>query len=131
MEDFNAAMQAGTSPAVQMWMNWMMVIFLASVLFVWRHTPARVVLGAFFLTGLAGLAIWGMTGNIHLLGIAHLVIWLPLAVYLWKKVLSRKTRSTLRRHKAFFVWVCLVFATIAISLMFDVRDLFLVFTGAK
>lgn len=131
MEELNTAMQAGTSQAVQIWMNWMLAVFAASLLFVWRHKPARAVLLAFVLTAITGYIIWLTTRNIHLLGIAHLLIWIPLALFLWKKVLSRKARRDSKRHKIFFLWASLVFATIIISLVFDFRDIFLVLTGGK
>ncbi len=135
-EEIQIAMEGGTSDAVKMWMNWMGFIFLASVFFVWKHKPARFVLGAIVLTMMAGLITWALTENIHLLGIPHVLIWLPLAIYIWKNVLSKPAKANLPASpsfydRAFFIWIGLVFATIAISLVFDVRDIFLVLTGNK
>lgn len=131
MDAMSAAMEAGTSDAVKLWMNWMMLVFAASLIFVWKFKPARWVLAAFIATGFVGFGIWSLTQNIHLLGIAHLLLWLPLAVYLWKGVLSGTAKPAWASHKIFFFWVLLVFVTIMISLVFDVRDIFLVMTGAK
>jgi len=128
MEELDAAMKAGTSQAVQYWMNWMLLIFASSLFFVWKHKPARIVLAAFILTMPVGFVIWMMTKNVHLLGIAHLLIWLPLLVYLYLKVLRTKDFEV---KSIFGIWVILLSSTIFISLIFDVRDIFLVFTAAK
>ena len=128
MEELDAAMKAGTSQAVQYWMNWMLVVFASSLFFVWKHKPARLVLAAFILTMPIGFAIWIMTKNVHLLGIAHLFIWLPLLVYLYIKVI--KTQE-FKLKSLYGVWVTLLSSTILVSLVFDVRDLFLVLTGSK
>jgi len=116
-------------------------IFLFAVLFARQHIQAYRALLAFIATAFGGYIIWTMTGNVHLLGIVHLIIWLPLAVYLWQSILSKRARrhdgeanlekyQTLK-YKIFFYWVCLLFATIVISLIFDIRDIILVMTGRK
>ena len=128
MEELDVAMKAGTSQAVQYWMNWMLLVFISSLFFVWRYKPARVVLAAFILTMPIGFAIWSMTKNVHLLGIAHLLIWLPLLVYLYNKVIKTKEFEF---KSLYGVWLSLLSITILVSLVFDVRDLFLIFTGAK
>ena len=128
MEELDAAMKAGTSLAVQYWMNWMLLIFASSLFFVWKDKPARVVLAAFILTMPIGFAIWSMTKNVHLLGIAHLLIWLPLLVYLYIKVI--KTQE-FELKSLYGVWLILLSSTILVSLVFDVRDVFLVLTGTK
>jgi len=79
---------------------------------------------------------WAITKNIHLFGIPHLIVWTPLAIYLWKSTLSPAARAATplisgAYSKAHLVWVALLFVTIIISLVFDVRDVFLVMTGAK
>ncbi len=131
MENLNAAMQAGTSELVQMWMNWMMLVFASSILFVRHHKPARWSLAALFATIVAGFIIWKTTQNIHLLGIAHLVFWLPLAVYFWRVEFSSVNRRKRANSKIYYGWLTLLLATILVSLVFDVRDIYLVLTGAK
>jgi len=136
MEELNAAMDVGTSRAVKIWMNWMGIIFLSSLIFVWKRKPARWVLAAIILTLPIGFVVWKMTGSVHMLGIAHLIVWLPLAIYLYKAEFSKtaeaSTLSLSQRLKSpYFIWLCLLLTTIVISLIFDVRDIFLVLTGAK
>ena len=130
-EEMNAALNAETTQIVKYWMNWMMAVFFASILFVWKHRQARWVLAAILATMVGAVIVWSMTKNVHLFGIVHLVLWAPLAVYLWHTVLSAPARPNTSPHRVFFIWICLLFATILISLVFDVRDIYLVMTGAK
>ncbi len=136
LDDINAAMEVGTSDAVKVWMNWMSIVFIASLIFVWKYKPARWVLAALIATMIGAVIVWTLTRNIHLLGIVHLIVWLPLAIYLWKSVLSNSAKTSLAESpslydRSFFIWICLLFATIVISLIFDVRDIFLVMQGMK
>lgn len=135
------AMLLQTTPLVKMWMYWMAFIFMLALVFVKNHAQAQRTLLALIGTVFGGYIIWTMTENIHLLGIVHLFIWLPLAVYLWLSTLSKTARNhdgkadidqyyTIK-YKAFFYWVCLLFGTILASLVFDLRDIMLVMTGQK
>ena len=135
------AMLLQTTPLVKMWMYWMAFIFMLALVFVKNHAQAQRTLLALIGTVFGGYIIWTMTENIHLLGIVHLFIWLPLAVYLWLSTLSKTARNhdgkadidqyyTIK-YKAFFCWVCLLFGTILASLVFDLRDIMLVMTGQK
>ena len=112
------------------------LVLAMSILFMWKFKPARMVFATMLGTMAGAIIVWLTTQNVHLIGIVHLVLWLPLAIYLWRSVLSRRgkdalaEKSTIFNH-AFFFWVCLLFATIVISLLFDVRDIYLVMIGAK
>ena len=128
MQEMMNAIEASSTPAVTMWINWMMVVFLLSIVFVWKHKPARLVLVAIILTGPLGFLVWSLTGKVHLIGIAHLLLWAPLAIYLYLRVISLEE---FKIKSAYGVWVCLLMTTILISLIFDVRDIFLVLSGAK
>jgi len=86
-------MDVGTSDAVKIWMNWMGIVFLSSLIFVWKRKPARWVLAAILLTLPIGFAVWKMTGSVHMLGIAHLIVWLPLATYLYKTEFSKSAET--------------------------------------
>lgn len=137
IEDFNAldaAMQLGTSNAVKMWINWMGIIFLSSLFFVWKRKPARYVLLAMLLTLPLGFLVWKLSNSIHLIGIAHLILWLPLLIYLYKVEYSKSTSSAARPDRlksSYYIWLSLLILTIVISLIFDVRDIALVLMGQK
>lgn len=131
IQNIYESMESETTLAVQLWMAWMSLIFLASIAFVWKYTPARVVLGAMLATIASVLYIWSLTKIIHLFGVAHILIWFPLAVYLWGAVLSQKGRERYQAHRPFYIWICLLVATIVVSLVFDIRDIYLVMHDAK
>ena len=120
---------AELSPAVQMWLNWMTLCWLSSLLFAWKHTAARWVLAVMLpLTIPLGLVVFALSGTVHLLGLAHLVLWTPLLVYLVK---SEVRTDEFNPGSLYGAWVMLVGATILISLVFDVRDVALVALGQK
>ncbi len=126
-----ASMQVETNTATQIWMTWMGLVFFVSVLFMWRRMPARIVFLAMIATMASVLYIWTLTKNVHLFGVAHLLIWLPLAIYLWVSVLRKKARENYADKRQFYIWVWLLFVTIIVSLIFDVRDIYLVMMDLK
>ena len=126
-EAWNAQMLA-LPEWVGLWMNWMMLVFLASVLFVKKHSAARWVLGAFCLTIPLGFLVFSIHPSVHLLGVAHFILWLPLLVFLLKREIRVPAFSL---KTGYGVWLCLLSATIVVSLLFDVRDIALVILGTK
>ena len=101
----------------------MTLCLLLSLLFVWKQAAARWVLALTVLTVPLGVMIFVLSGNVHLLGLAHLILWTPLLIYLLKNV---GNRSGFNPQSLFGIWVMLLIATIGISLVFDVRDVILV-----
>lgn len=85
-------------------------------------------LGSFILSGFAGLLVFKITGEVHLIGIAHLVLWLPLAIYLYFKVLKLRA---FKLRSIYGLWIVLLMGTIVISLLLDIRDIALVLLGEK
>lgn len=124
-------METETTTIVKVWMNWMALVLFASVVFMWKHKPARFVFVAMLATLAVVLYIWHLSKNVHLFGVAHILIWFPLAIYLSAEVLSKKGREFNRPRKAFFTWICLLVATIITSLIFDIRDIYMVIMGTK
>jgi hypothetical protein len=128
LHEMSGAMETGVSPAVAIWMNWMGLIFFASILFVWKHKAARAAFAVMLLTLPFALLIYSLGASIHLIGIAHLILWAPLAYYLFT---SEIRTSTFNVKSAFGIWLVLLTGTILISLIFDVRDIYLVLMGHK
>ena len=128
MEEMEQAINAATSPAVQMWMNWMFVIFATSIAFAWKYKTARIVLVAFIVNLPVAMLVFSLTNSVHLIGIAHLLIWGPLAVYI---VISDLKSSSFKPASLYGVWIILLLGTIVVSLIFDVRDITLVLLGTK
>ena len=114
------------TPWVGVWMNWMMLVFALSLVFVWKKKAARYVVLAFALTMPIALFVFGKTGEVDLIGIAHIIVWTPLAYFLvQKEIRSKKFKA----KSCYGVWLLLLVATIVISLIFDVKDVAEVLMG--
>lgn len=102
------------------WFNWLVfaVAVLPLSLLIWlqsRKTGVITVLASI----LAGAAVYGMfrqMGYVKLLGLPHLLIWGPLAVYLFRK----QAKDAMPIAARWIIRVVLV--TLLISLAFDVVD---------
>ncbi len=117
-------------PLVGLWVNWMMVVFMSSICFVRRHIEARWALASFICSMSLAILIFHLWGNIHLFGLAHLILWAPLFIYLlmrFKSDLEKKYKS----WSLFKIWIIMLITTIGVSLPFDIRDIFLVIQGTK
>ena len=123
-----AAQMATISTPVGYWMIRMRAILLSSLLFAWKHKEARWAVGAIVMTRISTIVIFILWANVHLFGIAHLIWWTPLLVYLLK---SYQLQEKFRQWSFVRVWHHLLCATITVSLLFDVRDIYLVITGVK
>lgn len=128
MEELNTAMEAAMTPAVELWVNWMGIISLLSIVFIWKHTPARFVLLATLLLLPLGFLIFTLTHTVHLIGIAHIILWGPLGFYLFKHEIKG---DGFKLKSPYGIWLGLYLATISISLVLDVRDVILVMLGLK
>lgn len=123
VEAFMREIAAG--PAwVEAWVNFMGVVFLLAVPFAFVRIEARWALVVMALSLPAMLGLYASVGFVRLLGIVHVVLWTPFAVYLWRRRDTWRVRETLAGK-----WVTLLFATILISLAFDYSDVVRYFLG--
>jgi hypothetical protein len=113
---------------VQYWMNWMMFIFLVSVVFVWKFKTSRYVLAAFILTFPVAMLVFYVTQNAHFLGIAHLILWAPLLSGLIKYEIKQENFNF---ASIYGIWLVLLMTTISISLVFDTRNIAMIMLGYK
>jgi hypothetical protein len=101
------------------WVNVLMVgAFIAPLaLLIWRQT--RVAAAAFIATGAGGAfgtqMIFDKLGYVKLLGLPHIILWTPLAIYLISLL-----RGDLPKPARWIL--CLGLATILISLAFNYTD---------
>lgn len=123
MEEMEVAINAASSPAVKIWMNWMLVIFLTSIVFVWRHKTAWVILGTLLLSLPLAIYIFDLTHSVPLIGLAHIILWLPLAIFL---IITEFKNKTTQLKTPYGIYILLLLVTIAISLFFDIRDAVLI-----
>lgn len=102
------------------WLNWLMVgaFVLPAALLIWRQTriagAAAIVAGILAAVGTSWL--FDRFGYVKLLGLPHIVLWTPLAIYMLK--LLRQTDLPNYARSILLI----VLATILISLAFDYTD---------
>lgn len=131
-KEIGDALMSETTLPVQIWMFWMGLIFFVSIFFMRRHSEARVVFAAMLLTGFCVMNVWAQVRNVHLFGVAHFLVWAPLAAFLTGAVLSKKGKEKHKdAHRHFYNWVLLLVVTITVSLIFDARDIYLVMMDQK
>lgn len=105
---------------VNWWLNWMLVgaFVLPIVLLFWRSSrmagAAAVV--ASVLSAFSINWMYGQLGYVKLLGLPHVILWTPLAVYL----VTQLRRADMPKWPRMIMG--LVLATILISLAFDYTD---------
>lgn len=131
---FLAVTGIGGSPALGVWDNdaranlplWMMLwlgflalTFLSSVIFAWNHVPARWVLAGFIGSHVATIAIESIDGVVlqaGLVSLLHVVFWTPGLI----AILSNQ--SDLRLNTAYGVWASVLLFVYAVAFTFDIRD---------
>jgi hypothetical protein len=123
MEEMEAAINAATSDVTKIWMDWMMIIFLSSLIFVYRRLSARFILASLILSMPIAIWIFETTKSPHLIGVAHIVVWLPLFIYLVKTEIVGKIETL---KSTYGIYLILLLSTIVISLFFDIRDAILI-----
>ncbi|MGC6498682.1 MAG: hypothetical protein ACON4C_00700 [Henriciella sp.] len=107
--------------AVQIWMRWLNISFLIGLVFLKEHDGARWALIAYAASFPAAFLIFYLTRRIHLTGLPHLVFWSPLLVYL---PISVSAGPGVDLISAYHLWLVLLWLTIAICVILDLRALF-------
>ena len=101
------------------WLAWIALLILVNgvmpLVFV-GSTEGRVVLVSFGLAALIQMAIFARAGFVRLLGLGHLVVWVPLLVWLWPRVQLAGDGSLFGR------WLTAVLVVDLISLLIDAVD---------
>ncbi|QXT38900.1 hypothetical protein [Gymnodinialimonas ceratoperidinii] len=105
---------------VQIWLN---VLFAGAFVLplgflIWRESRLAGVLtlGASVLAALATTWMYGQMGYVKLLGLPHIILWTPLAVYLWRQI--RRADMPLWPRRLMSVTLVII----VISLLFDYAD---------
>ena len=105
---------------VGIWVTWLGfgAFVLPLALLIWKETriTAVITVVASVLAGFGVMQLFERMGYVKLLGLPHIILWLPLCFYLWKQI----SRSEIRPWPKRIIWVVLV--TIGISLAFDIAD---------
>jgi hypothetical protein len=101
------------------WVLWLVVVNSASIVFVRAHREARWVLAAWLVNFAVMSLLFERFGFVRLLGLAHVLVWTPLLVYLWRRL------PDVRRNRgggAFRAWLGALMVSNAISLVIDYVD---------
>ncbi len=106
-------------PHVSLWLMWMLVVAVTSLVWSFWKFEARYVLAAFAAAFVTALLLPPLIGEQNVvyatLSVIHIVFWTPALVLLWRR------RAAVNRS-LYGVWLDLAMATMAISLIFDYRD---------
>ncbi len=103
-------------PWLQVWVGWMGVVnILGAIMFI-RRPEAKWVLVA--MAGNIVLMNWlfAVYGYQRILGLAHVVFWTPLVIYLWRRRPHWKVETLGGK------WIALLFTTNLVSLVIDYMD---------
>ncbi|NNE39993.1 MAG: hypothetical protein HKN14_03625 [Marinicaulis sp.] len=101
---------------LQLWINWMVIVNVVGAVIFIRRPEAKWVLAAISLAAIFMIWLHSQYGYQRILGLAHVVFWTPLLVYLWRR------REAWNIDKLSGEWIAAVFTTNLISLMIDYAD---------
>ena len=101
----------------------MLIIFFSSIIFVWKHKTAWAVLVTLLLSMPLAIYIFDTTQSVPLIGLAHIALWLPLAIFL---IIAEVKGKTAQLKTPYGIYIVLLLVTITISLFFDIRDAILI-----
>jgi hypothetical protein len=111
------------------WLNWMLVGVFAPplVLLIWQQSRMAAVISiiANVAAGLGVVWIFNQLGYVKLMGITHVLLWTPLAIYLFKQI----KRPDMPKWPRLIIGV--MFATIMVSLAFDYVDVLRYILGER
>jgi len=100
-----------------LWLGWLGLVNVASIAF-WSEREARWVFGALVGAFVAMQVLYQMNGYNRFLGLAHIIFWTPLLVYLY-----RQLRNVVG-PRLFETWLRILMATNGVSLVIDYVDVF-------
>ena len=113
---FMKAMMTSLAWPWRFWVVALMLVNGVTPFFFLETSEAKGVLAAFMVAAGIQMAIFRSLGFVRLLGIGHIIAWVPLLIWLWGPVTTHGTSS------AFGQWLLALFSLNAISLLIDLVD---------
>ncbi len=110
--------------AVLAWMWAMRVVFLASIVFLPR-AGAVATLATMLATAVLRFYVKGLYPDLpapFIGALTHIVLWSPLVVFLLYSMRGRRAPGISSLERAYPDWLAVVIAMMAVSLVFDVRE---------
>jgi len=123
-ESFPAALMAQEG-WLQAWLAWMGFINVIGGLYFIHRVEAKWVLLAMLGNVVVMNWLFMEFGYQRILGLAHVIFWTPLLVYLWRR------RDRWEMSQLSGKWLAVLFATNAISLVIDYADVGRYLTGGR
>jgi len=102
---------------VQIWMKFMEFILILSIPFSFVRVEARWILLGLIGAALTIIGLYATFGFEKILGLGHIVTFLPVAIYLYRRRSQWHISETWAGK-----WIALAFTVMSISLVFDIID---------
>lgn len=106
---------------IPIWVFYLMVVNLASVGF-WREPLAKLIFITFMISAMLMMGLYSRFGFEKILGLGH-IVWVPLLLYVLMQLPAVEA--------SFKSYLVVLSVSIAISLAFDVTDVWKYFTNRK
>jgi len=106
---------------IPIWLFFLMIINLASLGF-WHEPLAKLIFITFMISAMLMMGLYSRFGFEKILGLGH-ILWVPLLVYV---LIQLPTVETF-----FKIYLVVLSISIAISLLFDITDVWKYFTNRK
>lgn len=103
---------------VQNWMLWLNIVFLLGLFFVFNYVEARWAVFIWIASFPVGFSCYYFIRDLSILGIPHIILWVPLLVYLYHSTSNDPGFSV---ASPYGIWLLLLSATIVISAVLDTK----------
>jgi hypothetical protein len=116
---WDAEAQANMPQWIKVWLMFMISVFAAGLLFVWKHMEARWLVGGVIgalVFSKAGIPALGWVPLSGLVATIHLMFWSPALFFMLKN------RPFMQGWSFYNAWAGLTTACILFSFVFDIRD---------
>lgn len=121
--------KAEASPLVMLWLNFMtLVLVVGGAVFALSHTTALLVFLSAIISLVVAIFLYAKFQNIYVVGATHIPLWGPLVAYIFA---TEFVGGKADFSQPYVVWLALASLVMVTSLIFDLRDLYLVATAGR
>ncbi|AFY69843.1 hypothetical protein Pse7367_1554 [Thalassoporum mexicanum PCC 7367] len=118
---------------VKVWLIWLNLVLWSAAFFLFDPIAQYTLLSLIPAFGIIVAIAYYYGGLVRLLGIGHLIPWIPLLIYLELRFLTDLVgaKLTYSDRPLFFIWAMLLEVSLGICLLLDVYDLYRWFRGER